>query len=287
MRKRVVAGGLVIAVAVSAYGILHWWHQTWEIPRGVIASIPAFGAELFHISADQIVRRGSPRVMVMRVSGPANWVPHHYAQHGLSAPLTIEEWSAYLKAPVVFNAGQYDADRRYLGWLKSGGQWLFDKRKPGWMGLLVSGPVQPGTWAQVVDLEQTDAAIVDNYRHVVQSMMLVDHTARVRVRDTDLAACRTVVAQDSTGRLLVLLTEGAVTLADLARWLPRSGLGIVRAMNLDGGLESQMAVRTPTFSMATYGQYGTGTTVFESGGASVLRYPLPAVIAIQTVARQQ
>ena len=73
-----------------------------------------------------------------------------------------------------------------------------------------------------------------------------------------------------------------MTLADLARWLPKTSLGIVRAMNMDGGIESQLAIRTPELELALFGQYGTGTTVFD-GGPGQIRYPLPAVIAMRPV----
>jgi hypothetical protein len=53
-------------------------------------------------------------------------------------------------------------------------------------------------------------------------------------------------------------------------------------MNLDGGIESQVAIRTPELELALYGQYGTGTTVFE-GAPGQIRYPLPAVIAVHPV----
>jgi len=56
----------------------------------------------------------------------------------------------------------------------------------------------------------------------------------------------------------------------------------VRAMNLDGGIESQLAIHTPELELAVYGQYGTGTTVFGSGGGQI-RYPLPAVVAVRPV----
>src|SRR5262249_28072720 len=144
-----------------------------------------------------------------------------------------------------------------------------------WMGLLVSGPMDPqGPWGRIVDLEQTDANVVQHYKNVVQSMMLVDEGARVRVRTSDLAACRTVVAEDRRGRLLIIATEGAITLHDMAAWLPNSGLGVVRAMNLDGGIESQLAISTPELTLTLYGQYGTESTVFEA--RQMVRYPLPA-----------
>jgi hypothetical protein len=74
-----------------------------------------------------------------------------------------------------------------------------------------------------------------------------------------------------------------VTLADLARWLQRQELGLVRAMNLDGGIEAQLAVKSRELSFVFFGQYGTGTTSLDTGGAGIIRYPLPAVISVQPV----
>ena len=145
--------------------------------------------------------------------------------------------------------------------------------------MTASGPLLGPPFAGVVDLEYASPQIVDGFRHAVQSMMLVDETSRVRVRDSDLLANRMVVAQDRRGRMLVVWTEGAVTLGDFARWLPSVGLDLVRAMNLDGGIEAQLALRTPELRLSLYGQYGTGTTMLEAGPGEV-RYPLPAVIAI-------
>lgn len=150
------------------------------------------------------------------------------------------------------------------------------------MALLVSGPVAGPPWAGIIDLEQSNPAMAEHYRHVVQSMMLVDEKERVRVRDTEKNACRVVVAQDRLGRLLILVSEGATTLGELARWLPSAGLDIVRAMNLDGGIEAQIAIDTPELKLALYGQFGTGSTVFDQGVTPV-RYPLPAVIAVRPV----
>ncbi|MEO1174859.1 MAG: phosphodiester glycosidase family protein, partial [Myxococcota bacterium] len=136
-------------------------------------------------------------------------------------------------------------------------------------------------WSGIIDLERSDPDVAEGYGNVVQSMMLVDTESGVRVRDTNRTACRTVVAQDYQGRLLVILTEGAVTLADFGRWLTeQTPLGIVRAMNLDGGLESQLALETDGAALTVYGQYGTGT--FDAT-AGPLRRRLPAVIGIRPV----
>jgi hypothetical protein len=273
-----IAMGAAAAAACAA-----WWFLTstvgWGTP-GPSTHLTSVGADVFFLNVPEMVRRGPPRLVVVRLDRPAALVPHHFAKEGYPSGMTAEEWGLRLKAPVVFNAGQFDEKLQYLGWLKAGGTWLSELRKPAWLGLLVSGPTDGGVWARVVDLEQADASVVSRYANVVQSMMLVDEAAHVRVRKSELAACRTVVAEDKRGRILIIATEGAVTLYDLARWLPNSGLGVVRAMNLDGGLESQLAINTPELTLTLFGQYGTEQTVFESR-AGVVRYPLPAVVAVQ------
>jgi hypothetical protein len=272
----VLASLVGVAIAVKLFG-----QEAQTLGVGRIESI---GAEVLILDATEITRRGSPRVVVVRLEGPAELVPYHYADEAFSAPQPIESWAEKLGAPVLFNAGQFDENFAHLGWLKRDGRFLTDKRKEQWKALLLSGPVDGGVWARVLDLEQADAAVEKRYRHAVQSMMLVDDQGQVRVRETDKAACRTVVAEDRAGRILIMVTQGAVSLADLARWIVEQRLGIVRAMNMDGGIESQLAVRTAELSLTLYGQYGTGTTVFE-GGPGTLRYPIPAVVAVRPTAR--
>ncbi len=241
-------------------------------------------ADVFHLDASAITQRGPSRFVVVRLDGPVELVPHHFAAAKLDGPMTIGEWAEQTGAPILFNAGQFDDELNHLGWLKADGAWIAEHRKKKWKGLLVSGPLDGAPWAGVVDLEQSNPNIADQYRHVVQSMMLVDDKARVRVRDSDKTACRTVVAQDDEGRILIMVSEGAMTLGDLARWLPTTGLGIVRAMNLDGGIEAQLAVATPELTFEMYGQYGTGTTVFQAGPGQI-EYPLPAVVAVRLLSR--
>ncbi len=291
---------LALGVALAVLGVAVWWlfvaAPGWGEPTAT-TRLNSVGAEVFFLTVPQWTRRGPPRLVVIRLDEPASRVPYHFSasapmrDHAAPTPHTIDEWAQRLGAPIVFNSGQFDANFAYLGWLKSQGQWLNTQRQPTWMGFLVSAPHAGGAWARIVDLatpperERDPRLWADAYDNVIQSMMLIDEQAQVRVRQSDLAACRTVVAQDRDGRMLIIATEGAVTLFDLAQWLPHSGLRVVRAMNLDGGIESQLAVRTQELNLTLYGQYGTGSHVFEA--RHMARYPIPAVIAVWPTKRAE
>jgi hypothetical protein len=266
-------------------------------PRGWQAStracrLPSIDSDLFFLKVPHLVRRGPDRLVVLRLGLRSRLVPHRLepGPDGFIQPRSIEAWAAHLGAPVVVNSGQFDANLQYLGLLKSRGAWLSAQRKPAFLGLLVSGPLalraaSAGPQSKILDLaappyrDQPMQAIVDGYQNVVQSMMLVDEAAQVRVRKSELAACRTVIAEDRSGHLLILATEGAVTLHELAGWLSQSELQVVRAMNLDGGRESQLAIRTPELSLTLYGQYGTGAPILQP--AKMVHVPLPTVIAVE------
>ena len=279
-------------LALAALSFI-WWHQRqasgWRTPD-LSQPLPSLGADLWFIDVPALSRRGPSRLVVLRLAKNSRLVPYHSDTLALpSQPQAIEAWAARLGAPVVFNSGQFDPQMQYLGLLKSRGRWLSAQRQGTFMGLLVSGPLslraqRQGLHSRIVDLAAPPwrdvplQSVVDGWDNVVQSMMLVDDAAQVRVRRSELAACRTVVAQDRQGRLLLVFTEGAVTLHELARWLAKSPLQIERAMNLDGGFESQLALRTPELQLTLYGQYGGGRVL---QGAPMVHVPLPAVIAVE------
>lgn len=273
----VIAWPVVIALGMGLMMANHFAHHT---PGDGAIRLTSLPADVFYLDASKIARRGPGGVLVIRLDSPVEFIPHHFRSEGLEEPLTADGWAKHLGAPLVFNAGQYDEDMNHLGWLKSSGKWLTSHQKKQWMGLLLSGPVDNGVWARIGDLESLDASIVERYQHALQSMMLVDHTQKIRVRDTDRAACRSVLAEDTQGRLIFIQTQGAVTLADLARWLVKTELNIVRAMNLDGGIESQVALRTPEFQLSMYGHYGTQGSAIP-GTQGIVRYPIPVIVEVR------
>ena len=65
----------------------------------------------------------------------------------------------------------------------------------------------------------------------------------------DRSTRRTIVAQDSSGRIILLATPVlGLTLRDLSAYLPTSDMNIVTAFNLDGGRSTMMVIHTAGIS---------------------------------------
>ncbi|MFL5322172.1 MAG: phosphodiester glycosidase family protein [Myxococcaceae bacterium] len=236
------------------------------------------GLQFARLEATKYVTRGSPYVAVLRID-PAKFTlqPHHFKDEGLSGPLPIDEWQTRLKLP-VFNAGQYAPDLGYMGTLKREGKLLPSHESSQWLAALVTGPKAKSSPAgAVLDLHEAGPATALPYKNVIQSFMLRDDKGQLRTRRSAWEANRTVVAQQRSGHLLVVVTEGAFTLAGLSDFLGEAPeLDVLRAMSMDGGYEAELAV--PAKSYVTFGQWETN----DSGDISLpgTHFPLPAVIAI-------
>jgi hypothetical protein len=87
-------------------------------------------------------------------------------------------------------------------------------------------------------------------------------------------ANRTALAIDDQGRILVVVTEGGHTLWELAQALKNSGLGLREVMTMDGGAESQLALKAAGFSYEHYGRPSPAPDLPWT------RQALPAVLAI-------
>ena len=128
--------------------------------------------------------------------------------------------------------------------------------------------------ARVIDLKYDQFRLgTTPYAQLAQSFMLFDHTGRKRVKKGNWVANRTAVAEDRKGRILVFVSEGGLTIWDFARLLQSSGLNLVKAMSMDGGYESELAVHTGNFDYVSYGQWETNDYGDLSLPASTCRYP--------------
>ena len=206
---------------------------------------------------------------------------HYYQEDGFSDPLDIHQWQERTGHDLVFNAGLFRENYAYLGLLYGNGRSLGSKRHPTWLGLFVA---EPGTdrlrRARVLDLtfDIFDEA-EPPYHEVAQSLMLLDRTGKIRVRQTGKRAHQTLVAEKTDGHLLVLKTTEVVSLHAVGECLRDAFPSLRQVMAMDGGSSSDVAV-SPSLRHATSKMAGLHTWLPLLEGSSITHIGLPAVIGI-------
>ena len=268
---------LPLALAVGGY-------ELWRSGNGLNWRELAPGLEFVMLHGEPYCRRGSAGIAALRLDPErVRMRVHYFAQVG-GQPLDVVEWQRVTHALAVFNAGQFYPDWRYMGLLASGGSWLSRRPHPGYQAMLVADRRGPGEGARVIDMganpRDSSGSDPDSlaWNEVAQSFMLFDSTGALRVRRSERVANRTIVAEDHHHRILVMVTEGAYTLAELAYVLQHSNLQLKQAMSMDGGRESELVVVRGAFRYASFGMW-TGEE--EHPADPNARAPLPAVISVE------
>ena len=206
---------------------------------------------------------------------------HYYQQEGFSDPLDIHQWQEQTGHDFVFNAGLFRENYAYLGLLYGNGRSLGSKRHPTWLGLFVAEPVEDRSRrARVLDLTfDTFDERQPPYREVAQSLMLLDRTGKVRVRQTGKRAHQTLVAEQGNGHLLILKTTEVVSLHALGECLRDAFPSLRQVMAMDGGSSSDVAV-SPLLRQATSKMAGVHTWMPLLEGSITTHVGLPAVIGV-------
>ncbi len=207
---------------------------------------------------------------------------HYYAQEELAYPLTITEWQNRTHEMVLFNAGLFRENFAYLGLLLKDGRSLGSRRHAIWHGLFVAEPTQPAAEpkARVLDLK-TDIFqdTAPSYREAAQSLMLLDKTGTIRVRQTGKLAYQTLVAETHNGHILIFKSLGLITLHGIGQCLRDVFPSIRIAMAMDGGSSSDLLVSNSIWTQGTpTPQRSSWKELFA--GTSTPHVPLPAVIGI-------
>jgi len=212
---------------------------------------------------------------------------HYYQQDGLSDPPNIRQWQERTGHDLVFNAGLFRENYAYLGLLYGNGRSLGSKRHTTWLGLFVAEPVEDRSRrARVLDLtfDTFDEQHVP-YREVAQSLMLLDRTGKIRVRQTGKRAHQTLVAERGDGHLLVLKTTEVVSLHTLGECLRDAFPSLRQVMAMDGGSSSDVAV-SPSLRQATSEMAGLHSWIPLLEGSTTAHIGLPAVIGISPRQKQ-
>ena len=206
---------------------------------------------------------------------------HYYQQDGFSDPLDIRQWQEQTGHDLVFNAGLFRENYAYLGLLYGNGRSLGSKRHATWLGLFVAEPAEGRSRrARVLDLTfDTFDERQPSYREVAQSLMLLDRTGKVRVRQTGKRAHQTLVAEQGNGHILILKTTEAVSLYALGECLRDAFPSLRQVMAMDGGSSSDVAV-SPSLRQATSKMAGFHSWIPLLEGSTTTHEGLPAVIGI-------
>jgi len=206
---------------------------------------------------------------------------HYYQQEGLSSPLDIHQWQERTGHDLVFNAGLFRENYAYLGLLYGNGRSMGTRRHAIWLGLFVAEPMDDRTRrARVLDLTfDTFDERQPPYREVAQSLMLLDRTGKVRVRQTGKRAHQTLIAELGNGHLLLLKTTEVVSLYALGECLRDTFPSLRQVMAMDGGSSSDVAISS-SIRQATSKMAGFHTWIPLLEASTNTHIGLPAVIGV-------
>lgn len=206
---------------------------------------------------------------------------HYYQQDGFSSPLDIRQWQERTGHDLVFNAGLFRENYAYLGLLYGNGRSLGSKRHPTWLGLFVAEPsVDRTRRARVLDLTfDTFDEGHPPYREVAQSLMLLDRTGTIRVRQTGKRAHQTLVAEKGDGHLLLFKTTEVTSLHALGECLRDAFPSLRQVMAMDGGSSSDVAVSS-ALRQARSKTAGLHSWLSLLDGSTLTHIGLPAVIGV-------
>ncbi len=199
----------------------------------------------------------------------------------------IENWQEASGALVVFNGSYYNEEFKPATAVVADGKSRnnFGEVKKGAVFVASPGKKSGLPEADIIDLYGNPVNMKSlHYMTAVQSYpVLLDKQGRIPVLKSDWRANRTVIAKDKAGNILLFVTEGtqkyySFTLYEMAEWIKNCELDVKMAVNLDGGYESELCIKTNNFAYTTYGQWELN----ENGDISKpgIKMWLPFAIAV-------
>lgn len=165
---------------------------------------------------------------------------HFRAHYQPGAPLTLNQWLSTLDSPMAFiNANFFDPQFNALGLIVSDGQAYGQ-----------SFVQRGGMFSVQGDSLRVRSLIQEPYSgevfdQAVQGfpMLLLNGESSFRASGADALSRRTIIAQDTQGRIVILVTPLlGLSLTDASTFLAHPELDLVNALNLDGGGSSMLYV---------------------------------------------
>lgn len=194
---------------------------------------------------------------------------------------TAAQWSAQKHLVAVINAGMFETDyRSNVGRLVHQGHVNQRAWKKSYQSVLALHPDVEGVpSATMLDRDAPGfAEAVKPYRTVVQNLRLIKAPGENVWKPNGRKWSEAFVAQDGEGRLLFCFTRTPFEMAELMTRVLASGLGVVRAMHVEGGPEASLSVRGKDLSLDLSGSYETG---FFPRDTNDRQWELPNVIGVR------
>ena len=202
-----------------------------------------------------------------------------------AAARELTDWMKVTGAVMIANGSYFDRDGNPATPVVSRGKALGPKAYGTKHGAFVVSPA--GTGVQDLGRSRWQQAFRGATEAMVSFPMLIGADGRSRAHNSNplLTANRTFIGQDSAGRVIVGTTKAAYFSLDrFADFLAVSGLGLTRALNLDGGPPACQAVAIGTFRRSVCANSETSS---DAGQLRVLGqlfgqrpWGLPIVLAV-------
>jgi uncharacterized protein YigE (DUF2233 family) len=224
-------------------------------------------------------RLGSNTLAMLRID-PTLWAFRIFFN---AEPKNLKEWQQTTKAVVVCNGGFYRENLQPAGRIIVNGFSLGPIRNRHMKGMFLAEPkkgLEHLPRATLIDLKDPDSEEkISAYEQGIQSFpVLLDPRGQVRVNPSTFQANRTVIAEDPSGFIYLIITEKPFfTLYDFGTYLKSSPFRFRFVLNLDGGYRTQLAVRINAFNYFFSGQ-GEGKEVARLFTVDPVK--LPSVIGV-------
>jgi hypothetical protein len=200
-------------------------------------------------------------VAVLRVQPKHNKIRvFHSFDYEKTVVRTLDEWQKETAAVALINGAQYMADPYYMpcALVICDGKQKGPARNKNVRGMLLSEPKKsalPNADLIDFDYEQFDPDTTPYTQGIQHWPILLDRQGSIKVKPSELRANRSVVAKTFDGEILFFTTQrSSFTLYNFGLFLKDTnasadgGFKVHTAMNLDGGKEANMILRSHDFT---------------------------------------
>ncbi len=251
-----------------------------DAPKTTLGTWTSLGSGVEHawFAFDPPPPVGCNRLDVVRIDpAKVQFVAYTEHLHG-KGQKTAKEWCDPNLGYVVTNLGMYHPDGRHVGYLAVDGQVDQATVVGDYRSVFLAGPKsdeQPGATIADFGGDSLEGPTKD-WNIVSQNLRLIADPGKNVWSKQERRWSEAALGRDGSGRILILHTRAAFTMAELNDRLLAMSLDLRQAMHLEGGPEASLSICTPSFQLHASGGFESGFSTDEER----VQWPLPNVLAI-------